>query len=157
MPIHIDSIDLLVTAALALTDDSSTDPEALVIAADATGTTLTSALTASQEVDGYRWQPIAEVLTEDLVDELLPQIERTRLAYIEAACAGGGWALSPARRLVDQLGVEIRTRLDRGTTDPNVGILTSSELEETVADWRRPTIHAHSNLTNPEEDPNGQA
>ena len=160
MLVHQDSIDLLVTAALALIERPESSPEAHVIVADGTGITLTSALQAevtdSGEQSPYRWQPIAEVLTPDLIDGLLPQIERTRLTYIEAASRQPGWPDSPARRMIDLLGTEIRVCLDSGTTDPNVGILTSTELEQTAADWRRPTIHAHSNLTDPEGDSHGQ-
>ncbi|GAB6855993.1 hypothetical protein [Microbacterium xylanilyticum] len=156
MPIHADSIDLLVTAALALIEHPDTTPEAQVIVADGTGLTLSAALAADGDGGGYRWQPIAEILTAELVDELLPQIERTRLAYIDAAHQVPGWVDSPARRFIDLLGTEVRARLDRGTMNPNVGILTSAELEETAADWRRPTIHASSNLTDPEGDPHGQ-
>ncbi len=158
MTIHRDSIDLLVTAAVAALsndDELTTHHERLVTDADTLGQILTdAALAASGEP--YKWQPVAELLTPTLVDELVLQLERTRLAYIDACSEGGDWGSSPARRYIDRLGSSIRMRLDRGTTDPDRMILTSSELEETDADWRRPTLHAHHNLTDPQEDDHGK-
>jgi hypothetical protein len=158
MMLHRDSIDLLVTAAVAALgddDELTTHHERLVTSADTLGQILTdAALAASGEP--YKWQPVAELLTPTLVDELVLQLERTRLAYIDDCSRAGDWGNSPARRYIDRLGASIRVRLDRGTTDPDRMILTSSELEETDADWRRPTIHAHHNLSDPQEDDHGQ-
>lgn len=156
--LHRDSIDLLVTAAVAaLSDDDelATHHERLVTSADTLGQILTDAALAAS-AEPYKWQPVAELLTPTLVDELILQLERTRLAYIDACSKAGDWAHSPAHRYIDRLGTSIRTRLDRGTTDPNQMILTSSELEETDPDWRRPTIHAHHDLTDSQEDDHGQ-
>lgn len=156
--LHRDSIDLLVTAAVAtLTDDDelTTHHERLVTSADTLGQILTdAALTTSTEP--YKWQPVAELLTPARVDELIVQLERTRLAYIDACSTNSDWAHSPARRYIERLGTSICIRLDRGTTDPARMILTSSELAETAADWRRPTIHAHHDLTDPQEHDHGQ-
>lgn len=163
--LHHDSIDLLVTAAVAALshdDELATDHEQLVISADTLGQILTDASTATPDATSYQWQPVAELLTPTLVDELILQLERTRLAYIEhcqqisTTTGTGDWSHSPARRYIDRLGTSIRERLNRDTTDPYRMILTSSELEHTDADWRRPTIHAHHNLTNPQEDNHGQ-
>ncbi len=158
MMLHRDSIDLLVTAAVAaLTNDDelTTHHERLVTDADTLGQILTdAALAASGEP--YKWQPVAELLTPTLVDDLVLQLERTRLAYIDACSKTGDWAHSPAHRYIDRLGMSIRARLDRGITDPNQMILTSSELEETDPDWRRPTIHVHQDLTDSQEDDHGQ-
>lgn len=156
--LHRDSIDLLVTAAVAaLSDDDelATHHERLVTSADTLGQILTDAALAAS-AEPYKWQPVAELLTPTLVDELILQLERTRLAYIDACSKAGDWAHSPAHRYIDRLGTSIRARLDRGTTDPNQMILTSSELEETDPDWRRPTIHAHHDLTDSQEDDHGQ-
>lgn len=156
--LHRDSIDLLVTAAVAaLSDDDelATHHERLVTSADTLGQILTDAALAAS-AEPYKWQPVAELLTPTLVDELIVQLERTRLAYIDACSTDGDWAHSPARRYIDRLGTSIRARLDRGTTDPDRMILTSSELAETEADWRRPTIHAHHDLTDPQEGDHGQ-
>lgn len=156
--LHRDSIDLLVTAAVAAlsTDDElTTHHERLVTDADTLGQILTDAALAAS-AKPYKWQPVAELLTPTLVDELILQLERTRLAYIDACSKTGDWAHSPAHRYIDRLGTSIRARLDRGTTDPNQMILTSSELEETDPDWRRPTIHAHHDLTDTQEDDHGQ-
>ncbi|MFJ2535835.1 hypothetical protein [Microbacterium maritypicum] len=158
MTIHRDSIDLLVTAAVAALsndDELTAHHERLVTDADALGQILTDAALAAS-AEPYKWQPVAELLTPTLVDELILQLERTRLAYIDACSTAGDWAHSPAHRYIDRLGTSIRARLDRGTTDPNQMILTSSELEETEADWRRPTLHAHHNLTDSQEDDHGQ-
>lgn len=177
--LHRDSIDLLVTAAVAaLSDDDelATHHERLVTSADTLGQILKDAITVANSTphDGespdiafsdaalaamfepYRWQPVAELLTPTLVDDLILQLERTRLAYIDDCSKAGDWAHSPAHRYIDRLGTSIRTRLNRGTIDPNQMILTSSELEETDPDWRRPTIHAHHELTDPQEDDHGQ-
>lgn len=153
--LHRDSIDLLVTAAVAALsndDELATHHERLVTSADTLGQILTDAALAAS-TEPYKWQPVAELLTPTLVDELVLQLERTRLAYIAACSTGGDCATSPARRYIDRLGASIRVRLDRGTSDPARMILTSSELEETDADWRRPTIHAHHDL---KEDDHGQ-
>ncbi len=175
MTIHRDSIDLLVTAAVAALsndDELTTHHERLVTDADTLGQILTEALNRTDARQPsefsladlalaahrtpYKWQPVAELLTPTLVDELVLQLERTRLAYIDACSKAGDWAHSPAHRYIDRLGTSIRARLDRGTTDPNQMILTSSELEETDPDWRRPTIHAHHDLTDSQEDDHGQ-
>lgn len=156
--LHRDSIDLLVTAAVAaLSDDDelATHHERLVTSADTLGQILTDAALAAS-AEPYKWQPVAELLTPTLVDELILQLERTRLAYIDACSKAGDWAHSPAHRYIDRLGSSIRARLDRGTTDPNQMILTSSELKDTDPDWRRPTIHAHHDLTDSQEDDHGQ-
>lgn len=160
MHMHHDGIGLLVTAAIASltdTDDLKHNPQALVTAADTFGQMLTTALAASPtNSNSYQWQPVAELLTPTLVDDLILQIERTRLAYIDICSTHDGWPDSPAHRYIDRLGITIRERLNRDTTDPNRLILTSSELEETHADWRRPTIHAHPSLTNHQEHNHGQ-
>lgn len=156
--LHRDSIDLLVTAAVAALsndDELTTHHERLVTDADTLGQILTDAALAAS-AEPYKWQPVAELLTPTLVDELILQLERTRLAYIDACSKAGDWAHSPAHRYIDRLGTSIRARLDRGTTDPNQMILSSSELEETDPDWRRPTIHAHHDLTDSQEDDHGQ-
>jgi len=152
---HTDSIDLLVTAAIAcLTDDHELthNPTALVTAADTFGQILTDQIPThgSPALAAYRWQPVAELLTPTLVDDLVLQLERTRLAYIDAAHAGNDWEHSPARRYIDRLGTTIRERIDRDTIDPNQMILTTSELEETTPEWRRPTIYAQITLIDQE-------
>lgn len=95
--LHRDSIDLLVTAAVAaLSDDDelTTHHERLVTSADTLGQILTdAALAASGEP--YKWQPVAELLTPTLVDELVLQLERTRLAYIDDCSRHSDWATSP--------------------------------------------------------------
>lgn len=156
--LHRNSIDLLVTAAgatLSTDDELTTHQERLVTDADTLGQILTDAALAAS-AEPYKWRPVAELPTPTLVDELILQLERTRLAYIDACSQAGDWAHSPAHRCIDRLGTSIRARLDRGTTDPNQMILTSSELEETDPDWRRPTIHAHHDLTDTQEDDHGQ-
>lgn len=160
MHIHHDGIDLLVTAAIAsLTDNSDLkhNPQALVTAADTFGQMLTTALAASPtDNNNYQWQPVAELLTPTLVDDLILQIERTRLTYISICSTHNDWPDSPAHRYVDRLGITIRERLNRGTTNPNQMILTSSDLKETRAHWRRPTIHFHTSLTDHQEHNHGQ-
>lgn len=155
MTLHRDTVDLLVTAYVAdLDTESAHAGHALIETTDAIGQILTDAL-AEARTTQYAWQPVSELLAPALAAEFLLQVERSRLAFIERASRRDGWRTSPARQYIDELGASIRRRLGRGGDDRYQQILTSEELERTVDDWRRPTIHTSPALADPQEGAHG--
>lgn len=154
-PIHTDSIDLLVTAAVTipLTAGTAESLSKLAESADHLGQQLRDAHAAALAESSpspappaarYRWQPVAELVASNLDEGLLLQLERTRMSFVSASCNQARWQDSPARRFTDSLAEAICARLERNPGSP--AILTSAEIDVTTADWRRPTIYARDDL-----------
>ena len=156
--LHHDSLDLLVAATMVRGAglELAVAAEDVLESADLLGQLLSdqnAAAAAEAERDiarpeeAYRWRPVVELLAGIPDDELTVQLERTRVAYIEKCCRHSDWATSPARHCMDELGIAIRERLNRGTMDPQRMILTTDEWRSTDPDWRRPTSYTHENLS----------
>ena len=156
--LHRDSLDLLVTATMVRVagPELAGAAEDVLESADLRGQLLSDqnvAAAVEAEPDflrpetAYRWQPVVELLVEIPDSELTVQLERTRVAYIENCCRHAGWPESAACQYMEELGVAIRERLNRGTTDPHCTILTTEEWRSTDPDWRRPTLYSHENLS----------
>lgn len=138
---HADSIDLLVTASVTALSRIPEDPASLLPRADSLGLLLTVQVLPPAASPSYCWQPVVELLAMH-DDDLVLQVERTRLAYIEAVCDHRPWRDSPARAAVDDLGVSVRRRLGLPSLDPQRMILSNQEIAATTADWRRPVLYS---------------
>lgn len=129
MPVHRDTIDLLVTAAYRSLPQRA--PAHQLEHADRLGQLLAD---ATDTPINYTWQPVAELLTTSWNDTLVAQLERSRLHLIENLTHDN----PEAQAFCSTLGAAIRTRL--GRRDTETGILTAHDLAHTQHIWHRPEL-----------------
>ncbi|WP_417541394.1 hypothetical protein [Microbacterium maritypicum] len=161
LPVHQDTIDLLVTAAFISSPDTvlltheslaivaaGRDPKRVLAGADQIGQLLWDENHASASyaekceiaAPRYEWRPVAELMTTHVDVEQVLQIERSRLYLIETSCHHPAWDDSAANKFLQRLGlaVEARLALHPRVLSPEVpGVIEYEGLSRAVDDWQR--------------------
>lgn len=150
--VHKDSIDLLVTAVImaGLRGDRETPSDAslqVIAHADEMGALLWSKNVeavnrlygAEQEVPSYEWLPVFELMGLDLTPDQLVQIEKTRRTLQEQSRVDVSWATSPAKRLLDALGLAVAQGLEGWPQSPSTdsGRADYAGIDYAAAAWSR--------------------
>jgi hypothetical protein len=161
LPVHRDTIDLLVTAAFISSPDTALQPrgslaivsegrapQRVLAGADQMGQLLWDENYASVRFAEkcaiaaplYEWRPVAELMTSHVEVEQVLQIERSRLYLMETSCHHPEWDDSAARTFLRRLGLAVESRLavhPRVLSPEVAGVVEYEGLSRAVDDWQR--------------------